>query len=54
MARIEFGEILSLGISLDGWRPWWRESLYDQAGGEVVLNASRWTTGLHLAAHVAW
>lgn len=54
VVRLEFGETLSLGVSLDGWLPWWHESVTNQSAGATVLNAPDWTTGIHLAAHVAW
>jgi hypothetical protein len=51
--RVEWRDLLSLGGSLDGWLPAWREEL--RAGGQsITLNDPGWAVGVHLAAHVAW
>jgi hypothetical protein len=51
--RVVWTDTLSMGASLDGWLPGWREEL--RGGGEhVTLNDAGWALGLHLAAHVAW
>ena len=51
--RVVWAEAISLGASLDGWLPFWREDL--RAYGETVtLNDPGWAVGLHLAAHIAW
>lgn len=51
--RLEWRELLSLGASVDGWLPAWRESACLD-GTRLTLNDPGWAVGLHVAAHVAW
>lgn len=51
--RLVMGDRLSLGGSVNGWLPFWREDA--QVGEDTVtLNDPGWAAGLHLAAHISW
>jgi len=51
--RVVMGERVSVGGSLDGWLPFWREDV--RVGSDTVtLNDPGWAVGGHLAAHISW
>lgn len=51
--RLVMGERLSLGGSVNGWLPFWREEVHSGTD-TVTLNDPGWAVGVHVAAHIAW